>query len=167
VLLLSVAIWAYAGAITAAGLSVYRHQPWNWAEMAVSGLGPGLGWGFVWALQNAGLFPTRESRRLRDGKPNTIRAISTGTLPPDADPRRWRPWLEGDVRELHQVRRLVLALWIPGGALVATAGAFANDDAWGVWALAAALVAVALVEFRRLTGRIDTAGRLLDELVTR
>jgi hypothetical protein len=158
-----VAIGAYAGGTTEAGLRLLDREPWNWGEMAVRGLGPAIGWGSVLALQHAGLFPTRESHRRRIGSPNTIRAIATGTLPADGDPRRWRPWLERDVRELHQVRRLAVVLWVLGGALVATAGWVAGD-AWGVWTLAAALMTFALVDFRRSTGRIRTAGRLLDEL---
>jgi hypothetical protein len=50
---------------------------------------------------------------------------------------------------------------------VATVAGFADDGAWGVWALAAALVGLGVVGFRRLSDRIRTADRLLDELQVR
>ena len=163
-LLLAVAVGVYGGAVTEALLGLLWQRPWNWAEMALRGLGPTIGWGLVYALQNAGLFPTREANRRRDGSPDTAGAIATGILPPDADPGRWRPWLELERRELNQVRWLTLALWVPGGALVAITGAVANDDAWGVWALAAAIIALGLLLIRRLTRKVNSACRLLDEL---
>jgi hypothetical protein len=161
-LFLAVAIGAYGGAISEAAICLVRQGPWNWAEMALRGLGPAIGWGLVFGLQNAGRFPTRKGRRRRAGSPDTAGAISTGILPPDADPDRWRPWLELERRELTQVRWLTLALWVPGGALVAAAATMTTD--WAVWALAAGLVAFGLVGFRGLTARARSARRLLDAL---
>lgn len=164
VLLLAVAVGAYGGAVTEALIGLLWQEPWNWAEWALRGLGPAIGWGLVWTLQNVGLFPTREARLRRQGSPDAARAIATGILPPDAAPHRWRPWLESERRELNQARWLTLALWVPGGVLVAITGAVANDGPWGVWALAAALIAFGLLLFRRLTRRVSSACRLLDEL---
>jgi hypothetical protein len=163
-LLLAVAVGVYAGAVTEALLGLFRREPWNWAAMAGRAVGPAIGWVLVYALQNVGLFPTREARQRREGNPGTMTAIATGVLPSDADPRRWHWWLELDRREPNQVRWAILALWVPGGVLVAAAAAIPNDNAWGVWLLAVALLALTLLLVRRLTRRIGTADRLLDEL---
>jgi hypothetical protein len=50
---------------------------------------------------------------------------------------------------------------------VAIAGARADEDAWAVWALAAALITFGDFLFRRLTSRRDSASRFLAELHSR
>jgi hypothetical protein len=167
VLLLPVAVGAYAGAVPEAALVLLRQRPWNWAEVAVRAFIPAVTWGIIYALENVGRFPTRYGRRRVQGSPDTRTAIRTGILPPDADPDRWHPWLELERREQNQLRWLTLVLWVAGGALVAIAGAVVNDEVWGVWALAAALVAFGVFAFGWATNRMTSADRLIDELLRR
>jgi peptidoglycan/LPS O-acetylase OafA/YrhL len=90
--------------------------------------------------------------------------VRSGSLPPDADADLWRRVLVAEVRQWNCLRWLAAVYAAVVAGLVGLAAVVANDNAWGVWAVAVTVAAVGLVAFRWSDRRRRVARRLLAEL---
>jgi hypothetical protein len=147
---------AYLGGGTEALSCLLLGEPWNWAEVLVSG---GV-WAFAMLLvagaQRRGWFPLRGDR---EGRTLLRTALATGELPPDARHHAWETLLEAEIRELGQSRWVTVALALTLSGLV-LAAAVVNEDR-GISAFAIALSGFVSLPFRLLTLRKRRAEALL------
>ena len=172
-LALAVAFGIYYGGTQQAVHGVLSHDRWNWAEMAVAG---GI-WGVLWlpaSLLGAALgrrsvdrgwVPKSPARQREDRYEHLIGpALGTGTLPSDADPGVWGPALHDRARDSTIVRWVLTVLLIGCAGLIGTAAVVANDNAWGVWAVAVLVSLEGVVAFRLLGRRVHAIDRLRRQL---
>ena len=170
---LAAASGLYYGGMTQAAHGLFSHDRWSWTDMAVAG---GI-WGVLWlpasmlgaALARRGVdrgWVPQSPARLREGRYEHLvgPALETGTLPSGADPGVWGPALRDRARAATVVRWVVTAALVGCAALVGTAAVVANDNAWGVWAVAALVSAEGLVAFRLLGRRVHAVERLQRQL---
>jgi hypothetical protein len=168
---LSLSIGIYYGATQQAVHGLFSHERWNWTDMAAYA----GAWTILWlpatllgqAIARRGMdrgwVSKTPARRRRDREEQLVKpAIETGTLPPDAEPRAWRPALRGQARELNLLR-WATAVGLTG--LAALIGAVAaTDNEWGVWAMAILVVAEGMAAFQLLGRRLRVIRRLLAQL---
>ena len=130
-------------------------------------LGPPIWLAFSRAVDRGNL-PLRPSGRTRIRQARLIsRAMTTGTVPPDADPAVWRPSLRGEVRELVLNRWLTVAFTVAVSGSIGTTAAVANGNDWRVWAVAFVVAAEGLIVLRWSERRLRTARQLLGQLSSR
>jgi hypothetical protein len=169
---LALSVGIYYGGVQQSAHSLFSHERWNWTDMAVYGGTWAVLWFPAWLLgqavarrgSNRGWISKTPARRRRDQEERLVKpAIETGTLPPDAEPGVWRPALRGAARELN-VLRWVTAVGLTVVASLIGAAAVANDNAWGIWAVAMVVMGEALVAFQLPRRRVRVIRRLLSEL---
>jgi hypothetical protein len=166
-LVLGVTAGIFVGGFQQAVLGLVSGEPWNWAEMAVyvvgwAVLGPPAMW-LAWraadrSLRQSPATPVGPARR-RFVAP----AMRSGALPADAEPELWRRVLTAEVRQWNGLRWLAAVYGAVVAALIGLAAVVANDNAWGVWALAVIVAAVSLAAFRWAGRRLRVARRLQAE----
>lgn len=140
-------------------------EPWNWAEMAVYG----LGWALLappamWLVRRAvdrGRLPQSPSDEVRVRQSKLLApAMRSGVLPPDADPDVWRRALRDEVQEWNSQRWLAVVFAVLGVGIIGAAAAVADDNAWGVWLVAIVVAVEGVVAYRWAERRLQTARRL-------
>lgn len=132
--------------------SLSSGEPWNWAEMGLVALGWPVLWTpamwLLWRAVDRGQFPQSPARRDRDQRSTYISsAIAAGALPPDPNLAAWRRALREEGRESNVLRGVVAFFTGVGAVLIGAAAVVANDNAWGVWAVALVVAAEGLTAF--------------------
>jgi drug/metabolite transporter (DMT)-like permease len=168
-LILGVTAGVVIGSSQQAVRGLVAQERWNWAETAAyvvvwAVLGPPAIWA-AWTAadrsvrQQSGATPVGPSRR-RFVAP----AMRSGSLPADAEPELWRRVLTAEVRQWNGSQWLAAVYAAVVAVLIGLAAAIANDNNWGVWALALIVAAVGLVAFRWSRRQLRIARRLQAEL---
>lgn len=137
----SVGLWfSYAVGITA-GWSLIAAEAWSWDRFGdIAGpAGGGLIGSLVsQALIRRGVFPARPgAKRKLDRQAETLRAIRTGTLPPDVDQADWRERVRRERRTTQGLVLCAMALSPVAAVLAALTAHLTSHDAFGVWIVAA------------------------------
>lgn len=134
--------WAFVAADGAtAAWSLIAAQQWNWDHFGgVVGpaLGGGLGSALGQLLVRRGVLPARAKvRRKLKADQETAEVIRSGTLPPNADPREWRPRVQRHLRTLIGTLSAAAALCVISALLTLIAAHLTSHDDPALGALAA------------------------------
>ncbi|MGY1664840.1 hypothetical protein [Geodermatophilus sp. SYSU D00696] len=144
-------------------------EPWNWAEMAVyvvgwAVLGPPVMW-LAWRAADRSLRQQSPATPVGPARRRFVApATRSGALPADAEPELWRRVLAAEVRQWHGLRWLAAVYGAVVASLIGLAAVVANDNAWGVWAVATIVAVVSLAAVRWSGRRLRVAQRLQADL---
>jgi hypothetical protein len=168
-LVLGVIAGIFVGGFQQAVRGLVGGEPWNWAETAVyvvgwAVLGPPAMW-LAWRTTDRSLRHQNPATPVGPARRRFVApAMRSGSLPADAEPELWRRVLTAEIRQWNGLRWLAAVYAAVVAVLVGLTAVIANDNAWGVWALALIVAAVGLVAFRWSGRRLRTARRLQAEL---
>lgn len=172
-LILSLSVGIYYGAVQQSLHGLLSHERWNWTDMAIYG---GV-WAVIWlpvqllgqsvartAIDRGWIRKSPARRRLDRAEQLIKPAIEAGMLPRDAQSQVWGPALLTAAQEVNSLR------WVMGAGLTIVAGlvgasaALVNDNALGIWVLAAVVVAEGAVAYQLPTRRLRVIRGLLAQL---
>ncbi len=169
-LVLGVIAGIFVGGFQQAVLGLVGGEPWNWAEMAVyvvgwAVLGPPAMW-LAWRAADPSLRQQSPATPVGPARRRFVApAMRSGSLPADADADVWRRVLAAEARQWNGLRWLAAVYGAVVASLIGLAAVVANDNAWGVWAVALIVAAVSLAAFRWSGRRLRIARRLQAELL--
>lgn len=170
---ISLSMGIYYGSIQQSVHGLLSHERWDWTEMAIiGGLWAVLWWpaqllgqAFAQKCLDWGWVSKTPARRRRDEQQALIKpAIESGTLPADAEPEVWRPALRAAVHELNILRWTTMIGLAAMAGTIGAAATIANDNAWGVWAVAILVAAEGMAVFQLLGRRLLLIRQLLHQL---
>ena len=159
----------YAGGVRQALSGLLAGEPWNWAEMGVTV----LLWGLLWTpatwlgrwVAERGVLRRDPSAGVRARRSRlVVPAMEAGVLPADADPLVWRRALRDEVQEWGSLRWLAAVFAAVASGGIGAAAVLANDNAVGVWLVAAVVAAEGWAVHRRAGHRLRDARALLSRL---